>query len=230
MEPKKQILVVDDDPKVARFIQTELQHNYYACAVEHTGGRAIDRIAQEPFSLVILDLMLPDVDGLIVCEHIRKFTSVPILILSAKDDYDTKTKLLDMGANDYVTKPFNSRELLARVNVLLRSIYNPLRIENVLRLQDIVLYVDRHEVVVGNTRLLLTKTEFKMLAFLIKNKNIVLPRVTIFESVWGEAYLGNTNIVDVYARSIRNKLNDREPTGQRKYIKTVRGVGYVAYE
>lgn len=227
METRKHILVVEDETKVARFIQMEFQHHNYLCSVEHTGGRALDRIGQEYFDLIILDLILPDLNGLILCQKIRCFSNVPILIVSAKDDIDTKVTLLQAGANDYLTKPFNSKELIARAESLLRSIYTPAHTENRLRLKDLSIHLDRHEVISGNQRITLTKLEFKLLAFLIRNKNIVLQRPTIFEEVWGEPYLGNTNSVDVCIRGIRNKIHDNE-NGKRKYIRTVRGVGYVA--
>lgn len=228
MNLKKQILIVEDSPQIARFIQVSLENSEYACSVEHTGCAALDRLGQEFFDLLVLDLILPDLDGLLLCQKVRQFSNLPILILSARDDIQTKVTLLSAGANDYMTKPFNSQELLARVTVLLRSLYQPLHTENRIRFQDVSIHLDRHEVLVGTQRILLTKTEFKMLAFLARNKNIVLPRIAIFEEVWGSHYLGNTNIVDVYIRYIRNKL---QACGtERKYIRTIRGVGYVAQD
>lgn len=226
MNRKKQILVVEHSPQIARFIQVQLEEQHYACCVEHSGGKALDRLAQEYFDLLILDIILPDVDGIMVCEKVRQFSNIPILILSAIDDIQTKVTLLSTGANDYMTKPFNSRELVARVAVLLRSLYQPARTEQRLCLQDISIHLDRHEVLVGTRHVTLTKTEFRLFAFLARNKNIVLPRITIFEEVWGTNYIGDTNIIDVYIRYIRNKL--RASGTERNYIKTVRGIGYVA--
>ena len=147
------------------------------------------------------------------------------MMLSAKDDVETKVASLDLGANDYLTKPFNSKELFARIRVLLRERdYKPAD-ENFLQLQDMMLYLDRHEVVIGTQKIILTKKEFELLSYLIRNKNIVLTRDRIVEEVWGYDYIGDTNVVDVYIRYIRSKLGKEKG---REYIQTIRGVGYVA--
>ena len=130
-----------------------------------------------------------------------------------------------MGANDYLTKPFNSRELLARIRVLLRDHNTGEASEDTLQLKDMTLYIDRHEVVVNGKKLMLTKKEFELLTYLIRNKNIVLTRERILEEVWGYDYAGDTNVVDVYIRYIRGKIGQ---TQEKKYIYTIRGVGYAA--
>lgn len=146
------------------------------------------------------------------------------MMLSAKDDIETKVVSLDIGANDYLTKPFNSKELFARIRVLLRERHQLADRGNFLQLNDITLFLDCHEVMKGTKKLKLTKKEFELLAYLVRNKNIVLSRSRIVEEVWGYDYIGDTNIVDVYIRYLRSKLG---PNG-RNYIRTVRGVGYVA--
>lgn len=224
MTEKTHILIVEDEKQIARFLQIELEHEGYECGIEYNGAAALDRIGQEHFDLILLDIMLPDVDGLTICKRTRELSNVPIMMLSAKDDIETKVVSLDIGANDYLTKPFNSKELFARIRVLLRERHQLADRGNFLQLNDITLFLDRHEVMKGTKKLKLTKKEFELLAYLVRNKNIVLSRSRIVEEVWGYDYIGDTNIVDVYIRYLRSKLG---PNG-RNYIRTVRGVGYVA--
>ena len=225
MAEKAQILIVEDEKQIARFLQMELEHEGYECGIETNGAAALDRIGQDHFDLILLDVMLPDIDGLTICRRTRELSNVPIMMLSAKDDVETKVASLDLGANDYLTKPFNSKELFARIRGLLRERdYKPAD-ENFLQLQDMMLYLDRHEVVIGTQKIILTKKEFELLSYLIRNKNIVLTRDRIVEEVWGYDYIGDTNVVDVYIRYIRSKLGKEKG---REYIQTIRGVGYVA--
>lgn len=226
MKAAEKILVVDDEKKIARFLQLELEHEGYDCVIETSGRSALDRIVQDSFDLIILDLMLPDIDGLTICQRARQVTDVPILILSARDDVDTKVQGLDLGADDFLTKPFNSRELFARIRVLLRKHGQPdHNNENLLTLQDLTVYLDRHEVQANGHSVALTKKEFELLTYLIRNKNIVLTRDRILEEVWGYDYIGDTNVVDVYIRYLRSKIDE---VVDRKYIHTIRGIGYVA--
>lgn len=225
MAEKAQILIVEDEKQIARFLQMELEHEGYECGIETNGAAALDRIGQDHFDLILLDVMLPDIDGLTICRRTRELSNVPIMMLSAKDDVETKVASLDLGANDYLTKPFNSKELFARIRVLLRERDYKLADENFLQLQDMMLYLDRHEVVIGTQKIILTKKEFELLSYLIRNKNIVLTRDRIVEEVWGYDYIGDTNVVDVYIRYIRSKLGKEKG---REYIQTIRGVGYVA--
>lgn len=225
MNRKSHILIVEDEKQIARFLEMELEHAGYECTKEYNGTAAMDRIGQEHFDLILLDIMLPDTDGLSLCQQTRRFSNVPIMFLSAKDDVETKVKGLDMGANDYLTKPFNSRELLARIRVLLRDHNTGEASEDTLQLKDMTLYIDRHEVVVNGKKLMLTKKEFELLTYLIRNKNIVFTRERILEEVWGYDYAGDTNVVDVYICYIRGKIGQ---TQEKKYIYTIRGVGYAA--
>ncbi|KMO86679.1 PhoB family transcriptional regulator [Megasphaera cerevisiae DSM 20462] len=225
MIEKTQILIVEDEKQIARFIQMELEHEGYECSVESNGAAALDRIGQDHFDLILLDVMLPDLDGLTICQRTRELSNVPIMMLSAKDDIETKVTSLDLGANDYLTKPFNSKELFARIRVLLREREIKPSGENFLQLQDMTLYLERHEVAVGEHTVILTKKEFELLTYLIRNKNIVLTRDRILEEVWGYDYVGDTNVVDVYIRYIRSKIGSKKG---REYIHTIRGVGYVA--
>ena len=218
------ILVVDDEKEIADLVEIYLVSDGYKVFKANNAKEGLEILEKEEIHLVLLDIMLPDVDGLTICKRTRELSNVPIMMLSAKDDIETKVVSLDIGANDYLTKPFNSKELFARIRVLLRERHQLADRGNFLQLNDITLFLDRHEVMKGTKKLKLTKKEFELLAYLVRNKNIVLSRSRIVEEVWGYDYIGDTNIVDVYIRYLRSKLG---PNG-RNYIRTVRGVGYVA--
>ena len=225
MEGKNRILIVEDEKRIARFLQLELEHEGYKCTIEHSGSDALDNVAQTHYDLILLDIMLPDIDGLSVCQQVRQISNVPILILSARDDVESKVAGLDLGADDYLTKPFNSKELFARIRVLLRKGVNDRATENTLYLRDMVVHLDQREVQIGQRIISLTKKEFQLLTFLIRNKNFVVTRDRILEEVWGYDYIGDTNVVDVYVRYLRGKIDEKVG---KKYIFTIRGTGYVA--
>ena len=220
----KRILIIEDDQGIAELERDYLEANGFSADIAADGKTGEKKVLEDAYDLILLDIMLPDVDGLTICKRTRELSNVPIMMLSAKDDIETKVVSLDIGANDYLTKPFNSKELFARIRVLLRERHQLADRGNFLQLNDITLFLDRHEVMKGTKKLKLTKKEFELLAYLVRNKNIVLSRSRIVEEVWGYDYIGDTNIVDVYIRYLRSKLG---PNG-RNYIRTVRGVGYVA--
>lgn len=220
----KRILIIEDNLEIAELERDFLEASAIESVIETDGTKGLERALQENFDLILLDIMLPDVDGLTICKRTRELSNIPIMMLSAKDDIETKVVSLDIGANDYLTKPFNSKELFARIRVLLRERHQLADRGNFLQLNDLTLFLDRHEVMKGTKKIKLTKKEFELLAYLVRNKNIVLSRSRIVEEVWGYDYIGDTNIVDVYIRYLRSKLG---PNG-RNYIRTVRGVGYVA--
>ena len=220
----KRILIIEDNIEIAELERDFLEASAIESVIETDGTKGLERALQEDFDLILLDIMLPDVDGLTICKRTRELSNIPIMMLSAKDDIETKVVSLDIGANDYLTKPFNSKELFARIRVLLRERPQLADRGNFLQLNDLTLFLDRHEVMKGTKKIKLTKKEFELLAYLVRNKNIVLSRSRIVEEVWGYDYIGDTNIVDVYIRYLRSKLG---PNG-RTYIRTVRGVGYVA--
>lgn len=224
--PNIRILIVEDEAKIARFIQLELEHEQFATATEANGRNALDRIIQEEFDLILLDVMLPEMDGIEICRRARAVTDVPIIMLTAKDDLDDKVIGLDTGANDYITKPFAIPELLARIRAALRkgSRLSSKTEENSLRAKNMLIWPARYEVQVDGQTVDLTKKEYGLLEYLVRNKNLVLAREQILQEVWGYEYTGDTNVVDVYVRYLRSKLD--EPFGQQ-YIHTVRGVGYV---
>ena len=229
MEEGKKIFIVEDERRIARFLQMELEHEGFETEIEDNGRRAYERIIQGDFDLVLLDIMLPEMDGLTICKKVRELSDIPIIMLTARDEIDDKVQGLDIGADDYVTKPFAIPELFARMRAALRKqVKNDLEtdasIGEVLRLKNITMNIDRHEVMVGDVNVELTKKEFDLLAYLIRNKRSVLTRDQILSQVWGYDYMGDTNVVDVYIRYLRAKLDDKF---NEKYIHTMRGVGYV---
>ena len=222
------VLIVEDERRIARFLQMELEHEGMNTAIEDNGRRAYERIVQENYDLVLLDVMLPDMDGFTICRKVRELSQVPIIMLTAKDDIDDKVQGLDIGADDYITKPFATPELLARMRVVLRRQESQREAkgvqEEILSVKNLTMYPARHEVQVDATPVELTKKEYDLLEYLLRNKRNVLTRDQILSNVWDYDYMGDTNVVDVYIRYLRQKLDDRF---QEKYIHTMRGVGYV---
>lgn len=220
------ILIVEDEAKIASFIQLELVHQGFMTVIESNGRKALDRITQENFDLILLDLMLPEMDGVEICRRVREVSTVPIIMLTARGDIEDKVAGLDIGADDYITKPFVVPELLARIRAALRkhNIFVQQQTEDVLSIKNMMLFPSRYEVQIDGQHVELTKKEYDLLEYLVRHKNWVLARERILLEVWGYEYMGDTNVVDVYVRYLRSKLD--EPFGQ-KYIHTVRGVGYV---
>ena len=218
------VLIVEDERRIARFLEMELQHEGFSAEIEDNGRKAYERIVEGSYDLVLLDLMLPDMDGFAVCRGVRDVSDVPIIMLTAKDDVEDKVQGLDIGANDYITKPFAIQELLARIRAALRNYHkHEARAEKVITCKNLVLYPERYEVRVQNELVELTKKEYALLEFLLRNKRTVLTRDQILQEVWGYDYVGDTNVVDVYIRYLRAKIDERF---NEKYIYTVRGVGY----
>ena len=225
-EAPKRIMIVEDEKRIARFLQMELEHEGFVTESEENGRRAYERIVQEQYDLVLLDIMLPDMDGLEVCRRVREISDVPIIMLTAKDDVEDKVNGLDIGADDYLTKPFAIQELFARVRAALRvhkANEDGNRDERVLAVKELVLYPGRYEVRVKGELVELTKKEYSLLEYMLRNKPNVLTRDQILQEVWGYDYGGDTNVVDVYIRYLRAKIDERFDD---KYIYTVRGVGY----
>lgn len=222
------VLIVEDERRIARFLQMELEHEGMHTAIEDNGRRAYERIMQENYDLILLDVMLPDMDGFTICRKVRELSQVPIIMLTAKDDIDDKVQGLDIGADDYITKPFATPELLARMRVVLRRQESQRETreaqEEILSVKNLIMYPARHEVKVDAVPVELTKKEYDLLEYLLRNKRNVLTRDQILSNVWDYDYMGDTNVVDVYIRYLRQKLDDRF---QEKYIHTMRGVGYV---
>jgi DNA-binding response OmpR family regulator len=216
------ILVVEDEASIASFVALYLKNAGYAVRAVATGGAALNHVAAEMPSMIILDLNLPDMDGIEICRRIRKSSDVPILMLTARDEDVDKIIGLEVGADDYLTKPFNPRELVARVkSVLRRSTPERRRDETQeIRHGDLVINAGRREVTVGEEEIQLAPKEFDLLWELLDHRGLVLTRDQLLERVWGYTFAGDTRTVDVHVRQIRRKLGDASP------IVTVWGVGY----
>jgi two-component system response regulator ArlR len=213
------ILVVEDDSAINRVLQLELEHEGFEVDVARDGLAGLEKALKEP-DLVILDLMLPRMDGLEVCKRIRAKSNVPIIMLTAKDRVPDRVAGLDLGADDYITKPFSTEELLARVRARLRE-RTPQ--SNVIEYRDVVMDRDRHEVHRSGKAISLTAKEYALLEYLLLHRNKVHTRDELFNGVWGSDFLGDSNLIDVYVRYLRGKIDDGF---DEKLITTVRGVGY----
>ena len=224
MEDKPKIFIVEDERQIARFLQIDLEKEGFQTAIEKNGRRAYERIIQEKYDLVLLDVMLPEMDGMEICKRVREISDIPIIMLTARDEIKDKVEGLDFGANDYVTKPFAFEELLARIRgILKRRNEEPRKEENRLVVGNVILYPDRYEVKVNGELVELTHKEFELLQYLVENKPNVLSRDQILQKVWGYDFMGNTNVVDVYISYLRSKIEDKY---NEKHIYTIRGVGY----
>lgn len=222
--PDEKILIVEDELKIARFLELELKYEGYAVEKCHDGRDGLNKALNENFDLILLDIMLPSINGIEVLRKLRQNTEVPVIMLTAKDEVIDKVMGLDMGANDYVTKPFAIEELLARIRRCLKlkpSAPKPLTILNIGNLK---VDLEKYTVSFNNEIIDLTKREFDLLKYLLENKNIVLTREKLMDAVWGYDYLGDTNVVDVYIRYLRSKIDNKYNI---KLIHTVRGVGYL---
>jgi two-component system response regulator ArlR len=224
---KFKILIVEDEKKIARFLELELEHEGYLVESVHDGRTGLARAKEQEYGLVLLDIMLPELNGIEVCKQIRKFSSLPVIMLTAKDDVADRVTGLDIGADDYITKPFAIEELLARIRAVLRRAQEAWDETSKLRIDDLVMDLSAHQVTRGGQTIQLTKREFDLLKYLLSNSGIVLSRDTILATVWGYDYEVDSNILDVYIRYLRSKIDD--PFDQ-KLLHTVRGFGYTLKE
>jgi two-component system response regulator ArlR len=213
------VLVIEDDAAISRVLRLELEHEGYAVELASDGLTGLERALKEP-DLVVLDLMLPRMDGLEVCKRIRAKSRVPIIMLTARDRIPDRIAGLDTGADDYVTKPFSTEELLARVRARLREKHPA---SSIVSYRDLIMDRDRHEVTRGGTKIPLTAKEYALLEYLLLHRNKVHSRDELFNGVWGSDFLGDSNLIDVYIRYLRGKIDDGFDD---KLITTVRGVGY----
>ncbi|WP_097026329.1 response regulator transcription factor [Clostridium peptidivorans] len=220
----QRILIVEDEIKIARFLELELKHEGYEVNQAHDGREGLDKALEKEFDLILLDIMLPSMNGIEVLRRLRQSSEVPVIMLTAKDEIMDKVVGLDMGANDYVTKPFAIEELLARIRAALKRKVTQIMTSSILELGDLKVDLDKYIVTYNNEVIELTKREFDLLQYFLENKNIVLTRDKILQAVWGYDYMGDTNVVDVYVRYIRGKIDDKY---NKKIIHTIRGVGYL---
>jgi DNA-binding response OmpR family regulator len=222
------ILLVEDEDRIARVLQLELEHDGYEVAIAKDGRSGLELALMSPgFDLILLDIMLPELSGLEVLRRIRQADSTtPVILLTARDTVPDRVSGLDQGANDYVTKPFAIEELLARIRNLLRqkSLIAQPQLEHLIKIDDLVMDLKSREVRREAKPIELTPTEFDLLRFLIEHKGEVKSREEIITQVWGYDFVGDTNVVDVYIRYLRKKI-DKGFT--RKLIQTIRGIGYM---
>ncbi len=225
MNDRAKIFIVEDERPIARLLQLTLEREGFKTAAEPNGRRAYERILQEKYDLILLDVMLPEMDGMEICKRVREVSDVPIIMLTARDEIRDKVEGLDLGADDYMTKPFAAPELLARIRGALRRHKERVREAEERRyvVKNMILYPDRYEVTVKGEHVELTHKEYELLKYLVENKRNVLSRDQILQTVWGYDYIGDTNVVDVYISYLRSKIDDK--FGE-KYIYTTRGVGY----
>ena len=223
---KVSVLVVDDDPRILRMIQHVLELEGYRVLGANSGDSALDVFAEEAPNLVLLDIILPDIDGLTLCQHIREFSRVPIIMVTAKDNDEEKVKGLETGADDYVTKPFSSSELVARVRAVLRrtKLWDE-QPQPAFCFQDLVVDFARHRVTLGGQEVNLTATEYRLLSYLVRNAGRLLTPDQILEKVWGDNYLGENHLLHVNITRLRQKLSDdaRNP----RFVMTRPGIGYM---
>ncbi|HHZ02574.1 MAG TPA: response regulator transcription factor [Tissierellia bacterium] len=224
---KKKILIVEDEQKIARFLELELKYEGYEVEIASNGRDGLEKGKSPDIDVIILDLMLPELSGIEVCRRLRQTSDVPIIMLTAKDDISDKVMGLDIGADDYMTKPFAVEELLARIRVLLKRRNNNNSSEDILKIGKLKLSKSNYKVEYDKENIELTKKEFELLEYLMRNKNIVMSREKILDNVWGYDYYGDTNIIDVYIRYLRSKIDQKYNVN---LIETVRGVGYIIRE
>ena len=222
----ERILIIEDEEKIARFVELELQYEGYEVEKAFNGRDGLELASTRPFDLVLLDILLPELNGIEVLRRLRRVSDVPVIMLTARDAVVDKVAGLDGGADDYITKPFAIEELLARIRAALRnkSAKAGTRQSAALSAGLLTLDPDTREVHVDVDPINLTKREFDLLYYLLKNKNIVVSRDTIIQEIWGYDFSGETNAVDVYIRYLRSKI---EEPYSIKLIHTIRGVGYV---
>lgn len=224
---KKKILIVDDEADIRNIVSIYLENNDFETLKADSGSKALEIIKSEKVELAILDIMMPDMDGITLCIKIREITNIPIIMLSAKDTDMDKVMGLTSGADDYIAKPFNPIELLARVRAQIRRFneFNIAQINSeILRYDECKLDLNTHKLVKNDEEIRLTPTEFKILKLLWVNRGIVFSTEKIFEKIWGEEEFEVDNTVMVHIRNLRDKIEDDNK--KPKYIKTVWGVGY----
>jgi two-component system alkaline phosphatase synthesis response regulator PhoP len=220
------VLLVEDEENLASLVQAYLEREGYSVVAVGSGAEALSALERRPVRLVVLDLTLPDMDGLEVCRQIRARSSVPVVMLTARDDEVDRLAGLDVGADDYIGKPFSPRELVARMKAVLRRAepHREQREEQLLLLGDVVLWRSAREVTVAGELVELRMQEFDLLAYLMENRGLVLSREVLLERVWGHQYAGGTRTVDVHIAQLRRKL------ARPELIRTIRGAGYKAVE
>ena len=223
----RKILLIEDEEKIARFVELELTHEGYEVTKSFNGREGLTLAESGEYELILLDVMLPELNGLEVLRRLRRTSDIPVIMLTARDAVMDKVSGLDAGADDYITKPFAIEELLARIRVIFKTRASTDRKTRKMSVKGVTMDIDRHEVTYGDEIIELNNREYELVHTLMENKNIGLNRDQLMNTVCGYDYMGETNIIDVYVRYIRSKIDDRFGI---KFISTVRGVGYVIKE
>lgn len=218
------VLVVDDEPPLRDLIRAYFERDGYAVVEANTGREALTAVALHNPDIIVLDLMIPEIDGMEVCRRIRATSDVYIIMLTAKADEVDRVVGLEVGADDYLTKPFSPRELVARVRALLRRPRSQNAMGGLLRFGDLTIDVDGHEVRLGNEIVTLTATEYRLIALLASTPGRMYSRAQLLEHVWGSSYYGDDRVVDVHIANARRKI--QENATSQPFIETVRGAGY----
>jgi DNA-binding response OmpR family regulator len=221
------ILIIEDEEGLAEFLELELKYEGYEVEVAYDGRQGLELATKQDYHVILLDLMLPGLNGIEVCRRLRMTKDTPIIMLTARDSVMDRVMGLDSGADDYVVKPFAIEELLARIRVILRREEKKQAKPLVLTFKDLELDLESRMLKRGETYIELTNKEFELLSVFMKNINRVLTREILLDQVWGYDSVVETNVVDVYVRYLRNKLNAED---KEQYIQTVRGAGYVMRE
>ena len=218
----KRILMVEDESSISDFVKLELEYEGYEVTIKEDGREGLKEAVNNYYDLVILDIMLPSMNGFEICRRLKKEKNTPVIMLSAKDSVTDKVNGLQIGADDYIPKPFAIEELLARIEVVFRRMNNV--DNNIVRFKDLVINRNSRTVLKNNQEINLTNKEYELLMILIDNKDKVVTRDELLEKIWGYEYEPETNVTDVYIRYLRSKLNNEN---KEEYIQTIRSVGYI---
>ena len=218
------ILIIEDEKQIARFLELELKHEGYAVEIEYDGRGGLKKAEENEPDLILLDIMLPGINGMEVCRRIRQFSEVPVIMLTARDETTDKVMGLDSGANDYVTKPFVIEELLARIRAVLRNKNQSKHPQKNIVAGDLKMDLATRQVFRGNESIDLTKKEYDLLVCLLSSPGRVYSREELLTKIWGYEYLGDTRTVDVHVRHLRQKIELDSSNPQ--HIETLRGIGY----
>ena len=221
----KKILIIEDESNISDFVKMELEYEGYEAEISEDGKEGLIKALREDYDLIVIDLMLPGISGLEVCRRLKKEKDIPVIMLSAKDSVMDKVAGLQIGADDYIAKPFAIEELIARIQVIFRRTEKVK--SNIIKFKDLSIQLESRTVMKNEEKINLTNKEYELLILLLNNKGKVVTRDNILNEVWGYDYDAGTNVVDVYVSYLRNKLDEKN---KEAYIETVRAVGYIISE
>lgn len=221
----KKILIIEDESNISDFVKMELEYEGYEAEISEDGKEGLIKALREDYDLIVLDLMLPGISGLEVCRRLKKEKDIPVIMLSAKDSVMDKVAGLQIGADDYIAKPFAIEELIARIQVIFRRTEKVK--SNIIKFKDLSIQLESRTVMKNEEKINLTNKEYELLILLLNNKGKVVTRDNILNEVWGYDYDAGTNVVDVYVSYLRNKLDEKN---KEAYIETMRAVGYIISE